>query len=74
MIDPARIPGPNIKGLGWRQRAMLAFMRRNTPPNEERVFSIHKDERPTALSLQRRGLIRVVFDLTTCWQVKEVKA
>lgn len=61
----------NTKRLGWRQKAMLDFMDRHAERycDPFRTYSIHKDERSVALSLQERGLIRIVNDCLGNWQV-----
>lgn len=43
--------------LGYRQKAMLSFIAKH---GEGRTYSIHPDENSVALSLQRRGLLRVI--------------
>lgn len=62
----------NKKGLGWRQKAMLQFIERNVERycDPTRTFSIHQDEKATALSLEKRGLIKIVNDGWDRWQVR----
>ena len=43
--------------LGWRQRAMLAFIGRH---GLSRCYSIHPDENRVARSLERRGILRCI--------------
>lgn len=62
----------NEKGLGWRQIHMLGFARRTqAEANSAQQFHIANDagERRVALSLQRRGLLRIVNNAYENWMV-----
>jgi hypothetical protein len=62
----------NTKGLGYRQRHMLNFMKKYVTQygDNERLFSIARDEKKTALCLENRGLVRIVNKNWECWQIK----
>lgn len=61
----------NHEGLGWRQKFFLDYMNEFIAEHgdAERKFSIPRDETKTALSLEKRGLIRIVNKDFLCWLV-----
>lgn len=62
----------NTKGLGYRQRHMLNYMKQHAQRycDPFRTYSIERSERSVALSLQKRGLIKIVVDLQENWHIR----
>ena len=57
----------NWKGLGWRQQQLVDHMGKFPYGHH---FSIHKGWRKVALSLQKRGIIKIVNDGWTNWTIR----
>lgn len=58
--------------MGYRQKHMLDFIKRHVAfyNDASRIFSIARSEKKVALSLEKRGLIKIVNKNWECWQVK----
>lgn len=83
-LSPTTIPSPKVcerdswwvsdtetRQLGHHQLRMIAFIRRNSCGHPGKRFSLGSDwlSRRTAISLKRRGLIRISKPGTTCWMI-----
>lgn len=60
-----------IKGLGWRQRHMLAFVNKHGQDGRRFHIANSRDERRVAESLQRHGLIKIIDKAYSCWMIRK---
>ncbi len=63
----------STKGLGWKQRFMLDWIRkRDDFQGGIRHYYVgdSREQRRVARSLSRRGLIRILGVATSCWKIR----
>ena len=56
----------NTQGLGWKQRHMLSYCLRS---HNRHCIARGEESRKVALSLERRGLIKIVDKAYECWVI-----